>query len=130
MTSKHSIRSLTGDPAAAIADPATLVYNLNTVFDRESTSKSVSAVILERYSKHSDRKLIRDFIGGTLGYANVFCLPKEGTAQLTPEVDTPLTSCRGKLGHDNWLIECAANIEIPQQKLRDITIGNIGAAGC
>tara|TARA_E500000331_G_scaffold103316_1_gene100098 strand:+ start:218 stop:505 length:288 start_codon:yes stop_codon:yes gene_type:complete len=79
---------LTGDPAAAIADlslrTATLVSNLNTVFGRESTSKSVSALILERYSKQSDRKLFRNFIGGTPGYANVFSLAKEGKAQLTP----------------------------------------------
>tara|TARA_R110002072_G_scaffold1083_42_gene8922 strand:+ start:10044 stop:11147 length:1104 start_codon:yes stop_codon:yes gene_type:complete len=124
---------LTGDPAAAIADPslqsATFVSDLNTVFGKKTTSKfsySVSALIPRQYRKQGELKIIKDFIGGTAGYANVFCLDTDGTTQLIPEVDTLLTGCRGKFGHDRWLIECAANLEIPPETLEDITIGNIG----
>ncbi len=124
---------VTGDPAAAIADPslrsATFVSDLNTVFGKQTTSKfsySVSASIPRQYRKRSELKIIREFICGTAGYANVFGLNADGSMQLTPEVDTLLTGCRGKSGHDGWLVECAENLEISPQKLEDITIGNIG----
>lgn len=124
---------VTGDPAAAIAEPslrsAAFVSDLNTVFGKQTTSKfsySVSALIPRQYRKRSELKIIKDFIGGTAGYSNVFGLNSDGSTRLLPEVDTLLTGCRGELGHDRWLIECAENLEISPRQLEDITIGNIG----